>query len=154
MKFTCNTTTNAATATTPPTASVPNHEDANRFFLLLNAWRAGSLKRRFKSCPNFQSGMFSGGIVTTAPAVGSVAVAGPGEGSILGTGGVSRAGRMLVPLAPMTSQPDQVNVGVCPRADVIEAQLSWERGCGWGRLSCMGRRGGVRCTQVVHTRCT
>lgn len=87
--------------------------------------RTGSLKRRFKSCPDLQSPGFSGGVVTTAPAVGTVESGGPlvserGNGRVLlGAGGVARPGRMLVPLAPMTTCPSE-QVSICVYVSVCE----------------------------------
>lgn len=91
----------------------------------------GSLKRTFKSCPDFTDaqlgfggapgGMFAGGfqqqgMVTTAPAVGSTTTEGGGVNSagvpVFGGGGSGgggmNTGRPLVPLAPMAAPSEQV----------------------------------------------
>lgn len=91
----------------------------------------GSLKRTFKSCPDFTEaqldsggapgGTLSGdiqqqGTVTTAPAVGSTVTESGGVNSVgvpvFGGGGSGgsgmNTGRPLVPLAPMTASSEQV----------------------------------------------
>lgn len=120
----------------------------------------GSLKRTFKSCPDF-SGAYLGvgrgaftmgvarqGIVATAPAVGSAGLESggglkraTGAIQIAGGGGGGGRGRQLVPLAPSATSLGQVRKDALVEKSVVLLSVRGVRHEGGGGR--MGARGWV-----------